>query len=225
MNQQHNKKVAVIDLDGTLIRGQIQHGLIMYFFSKKVIGLYYVIKLNIFFILYKFHLISKIDKIYNYGVKYLKGMNLLDVNKYIDEYIETKVIYNIFPASFRLIKNLKSEGYYVIILSSAIDIVVSKIATMFDVDDYICTKLEKDEDTLTGYIKGDIVYGPNKVSVLERYLSHSGNSLNDVEAYADHESDIPLLKKVKKAYVANPDGRMRRLSIINKFDIIDMNKL
>jgi phosphoserine phosphatase len=45
--------------------------------------------------------------------------------------------------------------------------------------------------------------------------------LREAVAYADHESDIPMLKMVGKAYVVNPDAYMRSVAQKEGIGIMD----
>lgn len=224
MNQNLYKKIAVLDIDGTLIAGQIQQGLINYFYAKGKLSTMYVIRLNLWFVMYKLHITNNIKGIFEFGLKYLKDKSVHEIDSIVSRYVEEKVKQKVFHGSFGLIKKLREEGYVIILLSTAVDVVVSKIAELFQVDDYICTKLERVHDCYTGRISGDIAYGERKINLLKDYLSSRSYSLADVRAYADHESDIPLLKIVGKAYIANPDIKMERLSKMLNIDTINLQK-
>jgi HAD superfamily hydrolase (TIGR01490 family) len=225
MNQNSNKlqtRIAVIDIDGTLIEGQIQQGLINFFYSKGELSLGYIIRLNAWFVLYKLHITDNVKNIFEFGLKYLQGKPIEKISVLVDEYIQKTVKLKIFPKSFELINRLRSNNFTIIILSTAVDAVVSKVTTLLGADDYISTRLEIVDGLYTGHIAGDIAYGEHKVDLLKEYLTSRAYSLDNVEAYADHESDIPMLRIVGKAYIVNPNAKMRRLSIENNFDTIDL---
>ena len=68
-----------------------------------------------------------------------------------------------------------------------------------------------------------MVYGTNKDMLVKKYLSENGYDLNDATAYADHESDISLLKLVSKGYIANPNAHMQSLAKRYNLGIIDLS--
>jgi phosphoserine phosphatase len=64
----------------------------------------------------------------------------------------------------------------------------------------------------TGHIKGSIVYGNIKKEKLKEYFDLHQYSLSNAVAYADHESDIPMLSIVGKSYMVNPDTHRTHLA-------------
>ncbi|MFA6295138.1 MAG: HAD-IB family hydrolase [Candidatus Paceibacterota bacterium] len=212
MNQNSLTKIAVIDIDGTLIDGQIQQKLINFLYRKKELNLWFMLYLNIWFILYKLRLVSDMKKFFEYGLSYLKGKTLTSIDLIILEYINKDLKSDIYSKSFELVDDLKKSGYKLLILSTAVDAVISKVAKLFNIDDYICTKLEIKDGKYTGKIDGEIVYGKNKVRFLKEYFDSNTYLLKNAIAYADHESDIPMLKTVNKAYIVNPNVYMKHVA-------------
>jgi len=220
MNQNSLKKIAIIDVDGTLINGQIQQKLLNFFRKKGLIGIVYFVRINIWFVLYKLGFSKNIETIMNYGIAYLKDKPIINIDKIVTEFIKEVVIPDIFPKSFELISKLKNDNYSIIILSSAIDIVIKHIATLFSADDYICTKTEIHGDVYAGNIYGKIIYEQVKVTELAKYFKYHGYTLDNSVAYADHESDIPLLKYVGKSFIVNPNKHMIKMAIKEGLGII-----
>ena len=64
----------------------------------------------------------------------------------------------------------------------------------------------------TGKVKGKIIYGYVKKQMLEEYAISHECSLDNVAAYADHESDIPMLKAAGHGFLVNPDSHMLHLA-------------
>jgi len=221
MNQNSSYKVAVIDVDGTLIAGQIQQGIINFLYKKGELNLWSIIMINFWFIFYKLRLTSDIKRVFEYGLQYLKNKPIEQVDSIVTEYIEKVIKQKIYPKSFELINTLRDEGYTLVILSTAIDAVISRISELFKIDNYICTLLETKGGLYTGKINGKIIYGDTKTETLSQYFKSKGYSLREAVAYADHESDIPMLKMVGKAYVVNPDAYMRSVAQKEGIGIMD----
>jgi HAD superfamily hydrolase (TIGR01490 family) len=212
MNQYKFKKIAIIDVDGTLLSGQIQQKLIIFFWKRHQISFWYFLKLNMWFILYKLGICKDTRSILNYGIKYLNGKTIDSIAVLINEFMDLEVGKSIFPNSRRLLDNLRTDGYTIVILSSAIDIVINRIAKMFNADDCICTQTEKNNGVYTGKICGNIMYGNGKVIAIKQYFLLNNYSIETAVAYADHESDIPMLKIVGRAFIVNPSRYMMDLA-------------
>lgn len=212
MNQDFTLKIAVIDVDGTLIEGQIQQALINFFRQKGDLGFWYVLCLNLWFLAYKIHMTKNVRNVFEFGLRYLKNKPVELIIPVINKFVQTRLKDRAFKKSFGLIRELRARGYTIILLSTAVDVVINEVAKMFDADDYICTRLEIRSGHYTGRILGKILYGQAKADALKEYLNGKPYSLSECEAYADHESDIPLLKIVGKAYVVNPNTHMKRIA-------------
>lgn len=221
MNPNNSKKIAIVDVDGTLINGQIQQKLIIFFWKNKQIKLWYFVKLNLWFILYKLGLVKNAESVLEYGLKYLNGKSVENINFLIKRFIDEEIKAIIFPKSFELINNLRRDGYSIVILSSAIEAVISHISELFKANDFICTRLEKNAGIYTGKVYGKIIYGNRKVTELNSYLEKHNYLIENTVAYADHESDLDLLRTVNKAFVVNPGNRMYKIAKREGFSIIN----
>ncbi|MCF7865091.1 MAG: HAD-IB family hydrolase [Candidatus Pacebacteria bacterium] len=200
--------IFVIDIDGTLIKGQSQRYFIAFLKEKSIVSFLAYIRIMTWFILYKFHLAKNSNKILSFALEGFKGKSVASVNLTTDEFI-TQVVHPLyFKNSKTLISMLQSLGYQIILLSSAVEIIVQAIAKDLNVSDYICTKVKTENGLYTGEVEGVQVYGEQKRVYLEQYLSTKSLKLDQVTVIADHISDIPLLKSAKYALVANPDTKM-----------------
>lgn len=213
MNQKLNKKVAFLDIDGTLLKGQMQRGLVSFFRRKGLISFVYYIKLSIWFTLYKLSLTgNNMRGVFDYGLHYLGGKKDSYISVLIDEFIKDYLSKNEYRGSRLLVNTLLAEGFSVILVSTAIDLVVGQVANYYGINNYICTRLEKKNGIYTGRVEGDIIYGGRKQIVIKSYCEANEILLKDCVAYADHLSDFPLLKSVGIGYVTNPNSKLFRLA-------------
>jgi HAD superfamily hydrolase (TIGR01490 family) len=214
-------KIAIVDVDGTLIEGQIQQGLINFLFKKKRIGVVYMIKLNLWFILYKLHLNSNVKYIFEFGLRYLKDRDVKEIDLLVEEYIKEVVEKKIFSRSVELVSKLRADGYNVVLLSTAVDVLIRRVSSIFGADDFLCTRLEIMDGRYTGHILGGIVYGEEKVEIIKQYIQSKSYALSEAVAYADHESDLSLLRIVGKSYIVNPNGHMKSIARREGIAIMD----
>jgi phosphoserine phosphatase len=107
------------------------------------------------------------------------------------------------------------------ILSTAADAVISEVARIFGVSSYVCTQLELSGGFYSGRLVGDIVYGEKKLEYIKKYFEVNDLKLSEAVAYADHKSDISLLKSVGNGYIVNPSVHLLRLAQKNGLGIIE----
>src|SRR5690606_11325620 len=69
----------------------------------------------------------------------------------------------IYPEARALVKEHQSRGDTVVIVSSATQFQVERIAQELGIEDVLCTQLEVHEGRLTGMLHGEACYGEGKV--------------------------------------------------------------
>ncbi|MCK9443653.1 MAG: HAD-IB family phosphatase [Tissierellaceae bacterium] len=119
----------------------------------------------------------------------------------------------------RVNKHLE-DGNQVVILSGALqpflEIFVRELSISADV---IGTQLFFDEKGIcTGKI-GALNRGIEKVNRLQRWIEEKGVEGERIWAYADSESDIPILEFADKAVAVNPSNKLKEIAELNKWEI------
>lgn len=218
----NSRKIAVLDIDGTLINCQTQMEFLKFLFERGDVDVLYFIKIYLWFALYRLKIISNLKSIYRFGLKYFVDKKTTDVDELIEKFISEKILSRIFHDSFSFISSLKDEGNFILLLSSASEPMVARLSKLFQADDYICTKLEIVNGRYTGNVEGEIVEGDIKTSMLTKYFNLKGFVADSARAYADQKSDISMLKIVGKGYVVNPSSRLMQIALNESLAIIHM---
>lgn len=215
-----NKKLAIIDVDGTLVKGQTQQLLIKYLFKHKLISFSFFIRLNVWFVFYKLGFITDIRKALSFALGYFKGRKINDIEPVMDTFIQKAVEPFIYPKSFELIKDLREKGYYILLLSGAIEPIISRLAKIFAADNYLCTKIDIKDGEYTGMLAHEIVYGENKVDVLQQFIKVHGFDIKEAAAYADHLSDVALLSTVGHPFAVNPSTALKTYAVEHNIPVL-----
>lgn len=202
------KELAIFDLDNTLLKEQSQAALLGYAFKKRFIGLFFYIKTMLWFIAYKLGLAKDPKKIMEYAFNFLKDKEEKEFKKIIKNFFDTRLHDYIFRKSFDLIKQHKEEGRKTLIVSNSIEYISEVIAEFLGIDYFIGTKLETKEGKFTGKIKGDIIYGKNKIPAINEFVKENNLSLVGSWGYSDHHSDLPFLGMVDNPVVVNPTKKL-----------------
>lgn len=193
-----NRVVAVFDFDGTLTTKDTLLEFIKFACGKRNFYLGFLLYSPIL-ILMKLHLYPNWkakEKIFSYyfkGMSYLKFQNLgKSFAKVIDGIRRESVI--------EKLKKHIAEGHDVYVISASIEEWVRPWCEQYKVKAIIGTKIEKDNDVITGRFLSKNCYGQEKVNRLlavepardEYYLYAYGDSQGDVEMllYADKGSYI-----------------------------------
>ena len=212
-------RIAVFDLDGTLIKGQSQQLLLSILHQERLITNGSFLKLMGFFLLYKLRIIHGIDKITHYAYSVFAGLLVSDIDKIVLKHRQT-LLNRIFSESYKLVESEKRISSEVYLVSAAADPIVRLYASVFCIDDYLCTQIEVQNGTLTGKIIGNHIYGHEKVRVVKNMVSNRNREDLHLVCYADHSSDVELLIFADEAVMVNPDNRLKRIAKANNWKML-----
>ncbi|MRH41333.1 HAD-IB family hydrolase [Aquibacillus halophilus] len=122
------------------------------------------------------------------------------------------------------IREHQKKGDTIIVLSGALNPFLKAFTKDLELDVHvISTELLYNEKGLcTGEI-GKIINGDEKVKKVQEWIEHqeilADHTISDIWAYADSESDIPLLNYVQHPIVVNPDQDMKKIADRNNWPI------
>lgn len=216
-------KIAVLDFDGTLIRGQSQKLLLDYFYRQKIIGLTrYLIVLS-WFCLYRLNVLKEIKPIIEYAVSGIEGFDAIKLKEIFDDFFLTVCRPLIYNNSLNLVSFLKMKGFRVLLISTAIEPIICRAKEYLMIDDIICTRLEVTQDKYSGRIVGDLIYGTVKAAALRKFLNERNYLIQNSIAFADHYSDVKLLETVAWPVVVNPSTKLLKYAQTKKWSVLYLN--
>jgi HAD superfamily hydrolase (TIGR01490 family) len=205
------KELVIFDIDGTIVRGQSQRLFLKYLLSVHKIKLSFYLKLMMWFVLYKLGLVKDPKKPMEYAFSFLKGKSVEEIASLAHEFFEKVLKENIYSDVLDIIKEHRSLGREVMLVSNAAEPIVKELALYLNVTQYICTTLEIEDGFYTGKI-GDTVYGEHKTDMIEQFFKIHDWNLNTAWAYGDHLSDQSLLSIVKHPVATNPSSSLSKIA-------------
>jgi len=124
------------------------------------------------------------------------------------------------PGAGAVLRRHQAEGHRTLLLSASPDIYVTAFAARLGFDNCLCTVAERDPaGCLTGRLEGANCYGGEKRRRLEQFLGASRRDLH-VIVYADHASDLALMRWADAAVLVNPSARARRAVSGMKIEVV-----
>ncbi|OGG54388.1 hypothetical protein A3D62_00465 [Candidatus Kaiserbacteria bacterium RIFCSPHIGHO2_02_FULL_49_11] len=214
------EKLAIVDLDGTLVRGQSQLLLLRFLRERKEIGWWYFFRLYTWFMLYKLGIVQDPQKPLRQALRFLVGKNVADVESLVRTFVDSKLSSITFREGIDLLRSYKERGQEILLLSSAAEPLVKEVARFFGIDHYIGTKLRHTNGRYTGDIDGTIVYGDTKADSARAWAKERQLALAESVAYADHGSDLPLLESVGRPVAVNPDRNLAKEARLRGWEVL-----
>lgn len=196
----NNIKIALFDVDKTLIHGDSMFYFLIYSIKKKPYLALYLPILFIKLLAYKAKIIDtvKAKESMFYALNYL---NEDDLKEFYNKIIKP----NIYKDALSEIKKLKNNGYYILLISASPECYLKYFKDEDFIDNLIGTKLKFVNNRFTNKIIGFNCKGKEKVSRIKKFLEQNKLKIDKKNsvAYSDSLSDIPMFNLVNKAYLIN----------------------
>lgn len=214
-------ELAIFDIDNTLINGQTQQLFLAYLQKRGDVNFIVYLKICLWFITYKIGLINNPRAVMEYAFNFLKGWPTSEMDGLINTFFDEDLRPLFYTGGINEIKKHQVKNREILLVSNAIEPLVKKIAEFLQIKNYICTELEITHDRYTGKIRGDIVYGKNKVPLIQKFMSANNVDLNNTWGYGDHLSDVYFLEMVAHPIVVNPAKKLLEIAKLRNWPILD----
>jgi|SRR5574344_94624 HAD superfamily hydrolase (TIGR01490 family) len=218
-------KIAIFDLDGTLICGDstslfldclLDKGIITEEFRKKDDGL----------IAEFFKGTLDIVSYYHYALTPLIGKNKNDLADIINDYLLNYIQPIVYPEAFKLINEYKALGAEIIIASATIDLIVTSIANkIFNISNIIATRIVYDDKgCITGNVYPDISHQAGKAIRIKELCKQKGWELIDSDGYGDSINDLEMLEITTNPHATNANKALENVAKTRNWEIINFSK-
>jgi putative phosphoserine phosphatase/1-acylglycerol-3-phosphate O-acyltransferase len=135
-----------------------------------------------------------------------------DTRQLYQRFFDEVVVNYVAPIAVQRMKEHRTRGHLVTIISAATPYVVGPLASHLGIQDYLCTRLEVVDGHFTGRIIEPGCYGAGKVHWARQYAQTHDADLAQAYFYTDSCSDLALLELVGHPVAVNPDLRLKGLA-------------
>jgi phosphoserine phosphatase len=197
-----NRKLVVFDMDSTLLQTEVIDELAKIAGKEKEVS-----KIT------KLAMEGKMDfdESFKQRVAFLKGITL-------DEIKELPARLPLSKGAERVTKILKRLGYKIAIISGGFTCVGDYLKEKLDLDYAYANELDIKDNVVTGKIRGDIVNGEKKASLLRELAQKENLSLAQTIAVGDGANDLPMISiaGLGVAFEAKPSVKEKADSALSK---------
>ena len=206
------KRIAVFDVDNTLIKGHSQYLFAWYLFRHSLIYQDLFFKILGWFLLYRLHLTGNATGIRFLAYRAFEGYRPVILRRLFNRFFREELKMRLIPETVRLLKRHMRQGYEVVLVSASLRDIIEPLRIFLGVKVLIATRLKRRRGVYTGEAQGMPVYGRNKLRALKGFIRRQGFTLEGSFAYADHVSDLPLLKLVENPVCVRPGRELTLLA-------------
>lgn len=201
--------VAVFDLDGTLVAGQTQVMLVKFLRREGVVSRAFLLGTGVWFLAYKAKLVKVTEASRQKGSEMFKGLSEADVDRLMDRFTDEEMMPRLHPAAAAALAEHAAEGDRVVVVSAALEPLVKTLCARLGVGHYAGAPCEVVDGRYTGRLSGTTPYAAEKALRAGEFMARWGADPADCWAYADHDTDLPLLQSVGHPVAVRPRPRLR----------------
>lgn len=131
-----------------------------------------------------------------------------DLERWHQDFMAERILPHISPRARTLVRECLASGALCAVVTATNSFVTAPIAREFDVPHLIATEPETLAGRFTGRVAGIPCFREGKIRRVEDWLMQSGKRLEDFAAsefYSDSHNDLPLLLRVRRPVVVDPD--------------------
>lgn len=168
------------------------------------------VALTLYFLLrYKLGLLD-LERALAASLEWVRGRAEAEVRADAEAWYAAEVRPWVFPAMAATVAAHRRAGHLPVILTSATRYLAEPLAADLGIEYVLVTQLVVRDGHFTGEAVRPVCYGPGKIYWAERFAEAHGVDLRQSYFYTDSITDLPVLERVGRPRVVNPDPRLRR---------------
>ena len=218
-----NKKLAIFDLDHTILKCNSDHSWLDYLTNKGFIKKEEYFEQNAEF-QKKFREANvNYKEYYEFTIQYLRNKSDDYISNIRSDFMKEIIEPSINIYALRLIHKHYDKDDELLLASGTTSIIAGPIAKRLEFKNVVCTKCEQKNNIYTGKIEDPPSLGEGKLINVQTWMQNNGfSNFNGTTFYSDSILDMPLLEKVEKPVAVNPDNELLRVSQDLGWEIIDL---
>lgn len=206
-------KLAVFDLDGTLMDEQSGVLLASYLFKHGELSLGCLANLFFWALSYKMRLPHRKNRSHELVLGSILDLTPEQVDQLMRSF-HNEVMVPLYRDEARAeVERLKHEGLTTLLVSATFRPIAEACAETFGFDGVVATEMEKDErGAYTGRVDADVISGREKLVAATTWANDrfGRDGWRIAYAYGDHHTDRALLSAADQPYAVSPDHALKR---------------
>ena len=218
MNE-NDLKIAIFDLDNTILKADSDYEMVNFLISKNLIEKKYRKLNDDYFASYGSGTLD-IEEFSEFSLKPFIGMTRSEIEIIVADFYQKVLAEKFNPYILSILDDHKNQGDLVILASATNSLIVSHVAKMIGLDEFVSSVVSFSSGVCTGTIKQPHALGEGKLILVTKFLLDRKLSFDNTYFYSDSINDEPLMRKVKYPVAVNPDAQLLELSKSLGWDVL-----
>jgi len=216
-----NVRLALFDLDNTLLAGDSDHAWGEYLCQRGIDASQYKARNDAF---YQDYLAGNLDvhAYQNFCQELLGRSEMPQLQKWHDEFMQDFIEPIVLSKGEALLRQHLEAGDKVVIITATNRFITGPIAARLGVDTLLATECEMRDGRYTGRLTDIPCFQEGKVQRIERWLAETEQTLEGSYFYSDSRNDLPLLQRVSHPVAVDPDPVLRQIATERGWQIISL---
>ncbi len=214
-----NKKIAIFDLDNTILEMDSDYEMVNYLIDNKYLENKFRKINKDYFNSYENGSLN-IDEFSKFSLKPFIGMNMLDIKNILDNFYDQILSSKFNYRMLGIIDNHKLKGDLILLASATNSLIVSYVAKKLSIKNFISSEVLFQNNLCTGKVRKPYAFGSGKLKLVKYFMNKNNFNFKDAYFYSDSINDEPLLSKVRHPIAVNPDLFLEKKCLIMNWKIL-----
>jgi HAD superfamily hydrolase (TIGR01490 family) len=210
-------KLALFDIDGTLVRGSSERLFWLYLATRGRQGPRQIFAYLLFLVRYLptggIHTIKK-------NKAYLTGLKASEVAALAEEFVQTRLLKRLNEHALQRLKQHLQRKDVVVLLSGTIEPIARALAAHLGVRRVCATLCSERHGYYLPQPPETHPFGAAKLSLAKQLASQLELDLAQASAYGDSRHDLFLMEAVGEPVAVNPDGTLLTVALAKEWEIM-----
>jgi len=215
-------KLAIFDLDNTLIGGDSDHSWGEFLVNKQLVDVVEYKRHNDQF--YEDYKNGNLDMLayQEFALSTLGQFSTYQLEALHNEFMRDVIAPLRLPKADALIDEHRQAGHELLIITATNRFITEPIALSLGIENLLATDAELIDNKYSGKVEGVPCYQEGKITKLKAWLDNKKQSVDCSWFYSDSANDIPLLSQVDKPIAVNPDEKLKKYAEQHDWPVISL---
>lgn len=203
------RPAAFFDLDHTLIRCSSGTRWIAFLRRRKEVSFGFTVQTAIWALKYKLALLD-METVGRRLVADMAGDSEAELLAKSALFVEQEIWPMVAEKGREALSSHAARHHPLVMLTSSTQFIAEPMSRRLGIEHVLCSRLDVADGRFVGTCERPLCFGAGKVHYAERFAAQHGIDLSESYFYTDSYSDLPMLERIGKPCIVNPDQRLRR---------------